>query len=248
MGSNQLIEKATQMLERIMTDANLTAQHLAQAATHILASHRGAQEQNGTRLSSDARLHLQKHIHQALNKTPCCNGAGFASYTPPCTINTSYWTLEWWFKEGNTIQQSQLERNQDTRERLDFRFFDWFRGPAQDLRPRIEGPYVDYICNGAYTITVAHPVVLHGSFMGVAAVDVLVATLDRLLLPVLGNIGKPALILNRDARVITSTMPRIRCGDLWKPPQNAHCIESENHPLRLILPVAPQAEIQAAPA
>ncbi len=47
---------------------------------------------------------------------------------------------------------------------------------------------MDYICNGAYTITIAHPVMIHDHFIGVIATDILVSALEKLLMPKLKNI------------------------------------------------------------
>ncbi|MEX0447659.1 hypothetical protein ABLA85_16390, partial [Xenorhabdus sp. SGI246] len=96
-------------------------------------------------------------------------------------------------------------------------------------------PYVDYVCNGAYTITIAHPVLIDEEFVGVAAVDMLVSTLDRLLLPVLSAIGKPALIINDDARVVTSTVPEVRSGSLLKSQGINRSTEGEVASLRLVI-------------
>ncbi|MER2473131.1 hypothetical protein [Photorhabdus laumondii] len=51
----------------------------------------------------------------------------------------------------------------------------------------IDGPSVDYVCNGAYIITIAHSVLIVGDFVGAAAADMLVSTLARLLLPALDS-------------------------------------------------------------
>ncbi|MBS9423007.1 hypothetical protein EAE90_04555 [Photorhabdus caribbeanensis] len=58
----------------------------------------------------------------------------------------------------------------------------------------IDAPYVDYVGNGAYTITIAHLVLIVGDFVGMAAADMVVSTLDRLLLPVLEAISHQASV------------------------------------------------------
>lgn len=244
MNEDAHIDRANGILECVLNDAQHTASALAEAAAQILSGQTPAPD-SGLRLSTEQRLALQTHIQVALRLNPWCNGAGFASYAASTGPDDGYWTLEWWRQEGLSLQQAQLERNQETRRRLDFRAFAWFDLPARRLIPTVDGPYVDYICNGAYTITAAHPVVVRDAFAGVAAVDVLVSTLDRMLLPALRKIGTPALVLNADSRVVTSTARGIRPGSLWRPQQDARLIGAPNA-LRLAL--LPAAEPKAARA
>ncbi len=75
---------------------------------------------------------------------------------------------------------------------------------------------MDYICNGAYTITIAHPVMIHDHFIGVIATDILVSALEKLLMPKLKNIKQKAVIMNDSSRVITSNDISIRTGTLFK--------------------------------
>ncbi|MDC9603858.1 cache domain-containing protein [Xenorhabdus griffiniae] len=218
MYNNIYVERAKHILDGILVAAQRATTTLADKTARILLE-LPLYRTEGVRLQQAQRDVLQKHIQDVLRCNHVwCNGAGFASYAIPKTVReeSGYWTLEWWRQEGNTIQYAQLEQNQEQRRRLDFRSFEWFRQPASCHLPVIDGPYVDYVCNGAYTITIAHPVLIGEEFAGVAAVDILVSTLDRLLLPVLGAIGKPALIINDDGRVVTSTVPGVRSGSLLK--------------------------------
>lgn len=237
MNEDACIDRASGLLECVVTDARHTAGALADAAAQILAGNPVLSD-SGVRLSNEHRRALQTHIQIALQLNPWCNGAGFASYAGPSGADDAYWTLEWWLQEGRSMQRAQLERNQETRRRLDFRAFAWFDQPARRHRPVVEGPYVDYICNGAYTITAAHPVLVRDEFAGVAAVDVLVSTLDRMLLPALREIGKPALVINADSRVVTSTARGIRPGSLWRPDNGDRLIGG---PRTLRLAVLPPA-------
>lgn len=252
-----LIRRAREVLEGIVDDAAHAAAGLADTTARILhpltAASAGTAPGAGTgpcagaprndaqalpvappALGSGQRQALQHAIRHCLDHTPNCNGAGFASHVPS-REGPGYWTLEWWFKDGQSIHPSQLEHNQEIRQRLDFRTFGWFEQPARHHQPCVEGPYVDYICNGDYTITAAHPVMVDGHFTGVAAVDVLVSTLERLLLPVLVALRTPALVVNRAGRVVISTTPRVRTGALWPA---ARATDVATHALRLIFPHA----------
>ncbi|WP_074023566.1 cache domain-containing protein [Xenorhabdus eapokensis] len=230
------VKRARNILDDILVAAQRATATLADKTARILLD-LPLYRTEGVRLEQDQRNALQKHIHDVLHHNVWCNGAGFASYAVTKTVGeeSDYWTLEWWRQEGKTIQYAQLEQNQEQRRRLDFRLFEWFRQPASRHLPVIDGPYVDYVCNGAYTITIAHPVLIGKEFAGVAAVDILVSTLDRLLLPILGAIGKPALIINDDARVVTSTVPGVRSGSLLKNQDVNQSANGEAPSLRLVI-------------
>lgn len=229
------ISQARAILSSVLLDAQSTAESLAATAAQLLAGH-PLPAVGGVLLPPELRQALQTAICQALQGNPLCNGAGFASYAAAARDAKGYWTLEWWRQEEQAIQQAQLEWNQEQRQRLDFRVFDWFDQPARRHLPVLEGPYVDYVCNGAYTITAAHPVLLGAHFAGVAAVDVLVSTLERLLMPVLGRIGAPAVVVNRDARIVVSTAPGLRAGMLWKAGAPAAVLaRHEPAPMRLVV-------------
>lgn len=237
MNEDARIDRASGILECVVNDARHTAHTLADTAAQILSDQTPAPG-SGLRLSSEHRRALQPHIQVALRLNPWCNGAGFASYATSAGRDDGYWTLEWWQQDERVLQPAQLERNQETRRRLDFRAFAWFDEPARRHRPIIEGPYVDYICNGAYTITAAHPVLVRNAFAGVAAVDVLVSTLDRMLLPALRHLSSPALIVNADSRVVTSTARGIRAGSLWRPQAGARLIGAPDALRLAVLPPA----------
>lgn len=217
MYSDTPVAKAKAMLHNITHAACDAAAALAEQTQCILSqSARASQE--GVQLSAKHRLQLQAPIHDVLREHAWCNGAGFASYSNENT-GDEVWSLEWWYQEAGAMEHAQLDRNQEIRKRLDFRVFDWFGQPASDHRAYVDGPYVDYVCNGDYTITTAHPVLLDGVFVGVAAVDMLVSTLDRLLAPLLAAITNPVVVINADRRVVLSTAPGVRVGTLLRDAQ-----------------------------
>lgn len=159
-------------------------------------------------LQNAVKATLQLHIKSILTQTPWCSGAGFASHLE----STSYWLLEWWYKRGAGDEQASLELDQATQQRLDFRAFEWFSYAPANGQPRIHGPYVDYICNTAYTLTSTVAVYGKGEFLGVAAVDVQVSRLEKALLPCAGE--QRVVLTNLNGRIIFSTCPRRRIGDL----------------------------------
>lgn len=183
-------------------------------ATGLLAQAIGqtAAEQPGCApdmfLQGAVKAALREHIKTVLSQTQYCSGAGFASHIE----STSYWLLEWWYRRDGGEEQTSLELDQGTQQRLDFRTFAWFSQAPEDGRAWIYGPYVDYICNTAYTLTCAAPVRVKGVFLGVAAVDILVSRLEQELLACAGD--RRMVLTNHEGRIIVSTCPRQRIGDL----------------------------------
>src|SRR5262249_11294294 len=60
--------------------------------------------------------------------------------------------------------------------------------------PRLAGPIVDYACTNEYAITLSVPVHSSERFFGVAAADVLVASLETRVVPALAGLGRPAAL------------------------------------------------------
>lgn len=206
------IEELQTLLEQVTQETSSLAACLAAKTGQILAR----DKTEHIKLSAIQRTQLQHEIKAALQQSQYSQGMGFASYSPATQAEQEYWTLEWWYKKENQLQQAQLENYQNAQRFLDFRTFEWFQQPATNKQPCIYGPYVDYICNGAYTITIAHPVMINDQFVGVIAIDVLVSALEKVLLPQLKKIKQKAVITNRIARVITSNDISIRTGTLLK--------------------------------
>ncbi len=209
------VEELQNLLKTVVDETTSITETLASKASKILSKH--ASEKNADiKLSTSERAALQKEIKKALSQSHYSQGTGFASYSPATQDEQDYWTLEWWYKNEDQLQQAKLENYQNAQRFLDFRSFEWFHKPAQNKSPCIHGPYVDYICNGAYTITIAHPVMIHDHFIGVIATDILVSALEKLLMPKLKNIKQKAVIMNDSSRVITSNDISIRTGTLFK--------------------------------
>lgn len=155
---------------------------------------------------------LQQHIRQVLTETQYGSGAGFASHIESTPTTQAFWVLEWWYKRADGMEQVNLDLDQATQQRLDFRTFSWFRHSPDDGKASIHGPYVDYVCNTSYTLTSAVPVYSDGQFLGVAAIDMLVSRIEEELLAC--SAQQRVILTNRDKRIIFSTWPRYRVGDL----------------------------------
>ncbi|OTG85459.1 histidine kinase [Acinetobacter sp. ANC 4558] len=215
MTQNLYIEELQNVLKHVVSETTSIAEELAIKASQIMTKNTFKIEK-GIKLSNTERIALQHEIKTALQHSAYCQGMGFASYSPKTQEEQDYWTLEWWYKKDDQLQQAKLENYQNAQRFLDFRSFEWFQQPAQSKQPYIHGPYVDYICNGAYTITIAHPVIVEYQFIGVIAIDIFVSALEKILMPNLKNIKQTMVITNDNARVITSNHVTIRTGTLLK--------------------------------
>lgn len=236
MTQSQSIVHLQTLLQQVQAETALTAQKLAEKTSIIMAQHNHVSA-HGIKLSQDERQALQLEIKSALKQSTYSQGMGFASYRPETQEEQDYWTLEWWYKKANQLQQAQMENYQNAQRFLDFRSFEWFHQPALNQKPCLHGPYVDYICNGAYTITSAHPVILNGQFIGVIAIDLLVSALEKVLMPALKGIQQRAVIVNDNARVITSNDVSIRTGTLLKMvgEKLQHSQADPSFPLQLVI-------------
>lgn len=215
MTQNLHIDALYSVLQQLVEETTASAAQLAATTSQIIA-HDRLDKNKAIKLSNAERVALQVEIKTALSASAYSQGMGFASYTPETIDEKDYWTLEWWYKKEDQLQQAKLENYQNAQRFLDFRSFEWFQQPAKNKQPCIHGPYVDYICNGAYTITIAHPVMVADQFIGVIAIDILVSALEKMLLPDLKHIKQTTVITNASDRVITSNDISIRTGSLLK--------------------------------
>ncbi|MFT4021555.1 MAG: cache domain-containing protein [Acinetobacter sp.] len=214
-----------------ITDATFV---LATQLQHLLNQDLTATQDLKILLSAPYRQQVQHTIQNILNNYEHCNGAGFASHVASHSQNGDYWILEWWFKDESRIEQAHLELDQGTQQRLDFRTFDWFHQASASDQTYVHGPYVDYICNTAYTITAAHPIYVETQFIGVAVVDILVATLEKRLIQTIKQIGCPVIITNQSDRVIISSLAKVRVGSIFKGNgQEIKIDQSEKHPFKI---------------
>jgi len=95
---------------------------------------------------------------------------------------------------------------------IDLQRLEWYRVPAETGERHVAGPFVDYLCSNEITLTAALPVFLQGEFAGVMCADVLVASLEDLLLPLIARSGGAALV-NASARVVVANDDEHETGD-----------------------------------
>ena len=143
-------------------------------------------------------------------------GAGFVAQAG-VLHDVPYW-LEWWTADPEVGAQSCKRLAADTDPASvgfrDYTELPWFVTPRETGRTHVTGPYVDYVCTDQHTLTVTTPVTVDGVFVGVAGVDVLAATVERLLRDRLDTASGVLVVVNRVGRVVASSDPGHVVGDL----------------------------------
>ena len=134
----------------------------------------------------------------------------------PSLIADAPWHLAWWTADaGGRIAPLRVVSDPARDGFRDYTVLEWWAVPRRTGRRHITGPYVDYLCTDAYTLTFTVPV--HrpdGSMAAVVGSDVYVARAERLLLPSLRAGGRPATVVNAAGRVVVSTFSAHVAGSL----------------------------------
>ncbi|MGN6611406.1 MAG: cache domain-containing protein [Angustibacter sp.] len=143
-------------------------------------------------------------------------GAGFVA-APGALADTAYW-LEWFTTDHDVAQPvvEPLDAQTDP-EADDFRDYTalaWFSGPRDDGEAHVTGPYVDYLCTDEYTLTFTQPVVVDGAFVGVVGADLFARSVEAAVLPVMGRLPGPSVLLNAAGRVVAACRSAWVTGDL----------------------------------
>ncbi|MFI7543615.1 cache domain-containing protein [Actinoplanes sp. NPDC049599] len=139
--------------------------------------------------------------------------AGSGLIADPALIVDAPWHLAWWTRGRDGITPLRVVSDPARDGFRDYTVLEWWTVPHRTGRPHITGPYVDYLCTDAYTLTFTVPVRgPDASVAGVVGSDVYVARMERMLLPVLRACGRPATVVNRTGRVVVSTHPAHTTG------------------------------------
>ncbi len=131
---------------------------------------------------------------------------------PGVLADASRWIEWWWADGGGGISQLDVDLDPGSAEFYDYTTTEWYREPARAGRQWVTGPYVDYICTHKYTFTLSAPVLHAGRFLGVAGADILADRVERLVLPGLARLGRPAVLTSGAGRVIASNSASIPPG------------------------------------
>jgi len=127
----------------------------------------------------------------------------------------AYW-LDWWHhtETGNLERDTRHVMDPHRDDFYDYESREFIAHPRKDLLPWATGPYVDYGGVDDYLVTVSVPIVREGRFLGVAAMDLLVADLERIFSPWLAGAKGTCLLLNADQRVLVSNAVTHNVGDV----------------------------------
>lgn len=146
---------------------------------------------------------------------PLIVGLGFIAL--PGLLPDSPWYLEWWqYDPEGAPTQLAAELDPSHPAFYDYTQWDWFTHPQNGLERSICGPYVDYLCTDEYSLTFSVPVLVGGTFIGVAAADVFVRTFETTLLPDLRELPAQTFVTNNAGRVIASNTARWISGSVFR--------------------------------
>lgn len=126
-----------------------------------------------------------------------------------------YW-MEWW-QRGPTGELGRNDRHVLNPGRDDFYDYsskEYFTRPRDTGRPEAIGPYVDYGGADDLVVTVATPLGDESRFVGIAAIDLRVAELERHFASWLADADGRLMLLNAEARVILSNTVEYNSGDV----------------------------------
>jgi DNA-binding FadR family transcriptional regulator len=141
--------------------------------------------------------------------------------------------LEWWSATtpGSRPEALRVNLEPTAPDFYDYLTNDWFTSPRDTLRPTMSGPFVDHACTNMYAVTLSVPVIADGAFLGVAAADVLVGSLEREVMPALLGLGSPAALTTAEGRIIASNRPTVRSGERLDLPAHSTHSTSARAPL-----------------
>jgi hypothetical protein len=123
--------------------------------------------------------------------------------------------LQWWCRtQKEAIQPLKLNLNSRSDRFYDYLHMPWYTRPQQTRRPSIEGPFVDLYGTEQYIVAFSLPIFFDDRFIGVAAADISLHSLEPLLVRSLMRISNEALLLNAEGRVLAANTSSWLAGDL----------------------------------
>lgn len=100
----------------------------------------------------------------------------------------------------------------------DYTTLEWWRVPERTGQRHITGPYVDYLCTDDYTLTLTAPVFGRPDLdlLGMVGVDIYIAHVETILLPIPGKAGTDVTVINASGRVAVSFNPQRAVGSILR--------------------------------
>ncbi|HSV38069.1 MAG TPA: cache domain-containing protein [Nocardioidaceae bacterium] len=154
-------------------------------------------------------------------------GCGYVAARDALVDRTLY--LAWW--QGET-QQLLGQADAPAGDPLDYTRREWFRVPETTGLRHVTGPYVDYVCTDEYVVTSTIPVLSGGRMLGIVGADILVETLEDLLLDPLREAG--ATLISENGRVIASADHHLAAGTLLDEGAGSERVACGTLPLALL--------------
>ncbi|TAM68214.1 MAG: hypothetical protein EPN48_12105 [Microbacteriaceae bacterium] len=138
-------------------------------------------------------------------------GAGVI-VTPGILADARHWMEWWWAVPHRDPEALRVNLEPTAPDFFDYTSAEWYAIPERTGNRHVAGPYVDYVCRTEYAFTLAQPVRVSGSFVGVAALDISASRFERHVLPALSSLPSAATLVNAAGRVIASTSPHVWPG------------------------------------
>jgi hypothetical protein len=163
-----------------------------------------------------AELDVVRPLALAQLRRPDALVVGSGLIADPGFIADAPWHLAWWTSvPGQGVAPLRVVSDPAHDGFRDYTVLEWWAVPKRTGAPHITGPYVDYLCTDAYTLTFTVPVRRpDGSMAAVVGSDVYAARVERFLLPALRACGRPATVVNAVGRVVVSTFAAHATGSL----------------------------------
>lgn len=196
------------------------AAELAAAAEHVFASLRQMGNALASAWAADprpfdlARLGaLQTHVFTQLDAQVTFESAGYVLAEGALADRRRY--LEWWHRAGDRgFEPLVLNLDLAAPDCYDYYAMEWFAAAVADRRRFVSGPLIDLPCADVCIMTFSSPVVVERDrLLGIAGADVALSRLEATLLPAMRRLGAPAVLANRERRVITSNDARWITGE-----------------------------------
>lgn len=162
--------------------------------------------------SAAAIAALKPHIVEQLDRQAPYDSAGYVMTASALAGAPRH--LEWWHRGPQaTYDKVVLTVEPGAPDCYDYYTMDWFLAGLVEQRRFASGPKIDLPCADVYIITFTFPVVADGFLLGVSAADVALSRFESKVRPPLQRLPVPAVLVNRERRVITSNDPSWTAGE-----------------------------------
>jgi hypothetical protein len=131
---------------------------------------------------------------------------------PGLLAGTPRWLEWWWTRSSGAPEALRVNLDESAADFFDYTSAEWWAVPERTRTRHAAGPYVDHLCTNEYSVTLSAPVHLGEELIGMVGADVLVASIEARVTPVLRRAGADALLINAEGRVIAAATPRYAPG------------------------------------